>query len=482
VTAGGPRDTWDAVVVGAGPNGLAAALTLTGAGRSVLVVEAADVVGGGARTEELTLPGFRHDVCSAVHPTGAASPFFRTLPLEEHGLRWLHPEVPLAHPLDGGRATGLLHDIGATAELLGSAADARAYRRLATPLVRRWHRLLEGVLAPLVPPRHPLLMARFGRAGMRSAQGLARRFEGDAGRALLAGVAAHAATRLDTPFTAGLALVLGLSAHVDGWPVAEGGSQSIADALAGLLVARGGEIRTGWRVHDLGELPPARAVVLDVTPRQFVALAGDRLAGRGRRAFTRFRYGPGTCKVDWALDGPVPWTAELPRHAGTVHVGGTLLELATSEAAAVEGELCDRPFVLLAQPSLVDPTRAPEGRAVLWGYCHVPHGSPADRADVIEAQIERFAPGFRDRVLARSVLTAPQLEAHDANEVGGDVGAGALDGWQVVFRPRPSLHPYRTPVPGVWLCSASTPPGAGVHGMCGHHAALDVLAHADGRG
>ena len=468
-------ERYDAVVVGSGPNGLAAAITLARAGRSVLVIEGADVIGGGMRTEALTEPGFRHDVCSAVHPLGIASPFFRQLPLERHGLRWLNAEVPMAHPLDGGRATGLLPGVDATAALVGGGHDGDAYRRLVTPLLARWRPLLEGLLAPLVPPKRPLLMARFGVPGAQPVSWVAKRFHGAEAPAVLAGIAAHSCIRLDAPFTTGLALLLGLGAHVDGWPVAQGGSQAIADALAAHLRELGGEIRTGWRVRSLGELPPARATVLDVTARQFVALAGEQLTGAGRRSFVRFRFGAGVCKVDWALDGPVPWTSELVRRAGTVHVGGKLAEIAASEADAVAGRHSDRPFVLVSQPSVVDPTRAPEGRHVLWAYCHVPHGSTVDHSAAIEAQIERFAPGFRDRVLARSVMTAADVERHNPNLVGGDIAGGALDGTQLLFRPRPWPHPYRTPVPGVWLCSASTPPGGGVHGMCGYWAAQDVL-------
>jgi phytoene dehydrogenase-like protein len=465
----------EAVVVGAGPNGLAAAITLARAGRAVLVLERADTIGGGARTADLTLPGFRHDVCAAVHPLAAGSPFFRALALDAHGLDLVHPPSPLAHPLDDGTAVLLERSVGATATGLGP--DARAYRTLMEPLVDAATPLIDALLGP---PRHPIALARFGLSALRSAAGLARaRFEGPRARALFAGLAAHSMLPLEQSPSAAFGLVLALLGHACGWPVARGGSQRIADALASLLRGLGGEIVTGRPVASLEELPPARCVLLDVTPRQLLALAGRRLPESYRRRLARYRYGPGSCKVDWALDGPIPWRAGACRRAATVHVGGTLEEIAAAEAAATRGEHPERPFVLLAQPSLFDPTRAPAGKHTVWGYCHVPNGSAVDMAERIERQVERFAPGFRDRILARHVMTATDLERYNPNYVGGDINGGLQDLWQLFARPVARLVPYATPVRGLYLCSASTPPGGGVHGMCGARAARAALAAGD---
>jgi len=470
---------YDAVVVGAGPNGLAAAVELARAGVSVLVLEARDVLGGAARTEELTLPGFRHDVGSSVYPLGAGSPFFRSLPLAEHGLEWVHPDVPLAHPLDDGSAAVLHRSLDQTARAL--APDGGAYTRLIGPFVHRWPAFTEHVLnAPLRPPRAPVLMARFAWRALRSTPSLAGAFREPAARALLAGAAAHANVPLDRFPASAIALTLMVAGHAVGWPFARGGAGALTAALASLLRALGGVIETGAPVRSLAELPEARAVLLDLTPRQVVALAGERLPHRYRRRLERWRYGPAVFKVDWALDGPIPWTAEACRRAGTVHLGGTLEEVAAAEAAPRAGRTAERPFVLLAQPSLCDPTRAPEGRHTAWAYCHVPHASEVDMTGRIEAQVERFAPGFRERILARSVYAPAALEAWDANLVGGDINGGSGTPGQTLARPTWSATPWATPAAHLYLCSSSTPPGGGVHGMCGYHAARVALRRSFG--
>ncbi len=441
----------------------------------MLVLEAADRPGGGTRSAELTLPGVIHDVCSAIHPLGIGSPALRHLPLAEHGLEWIHPEVPLAHPLDGGRAALLHRSVGDTAAGLG--ADGPAYRRLLDPLVDAGFGLTDGLLSPLtVPPSHPVALARYGLVGVLPATWLARRqFTTDDAGGLFAGLAAHSMLSLGAPATAGYGLMLGLLGHLVGWPMARGGSQAIADSLVSLLESRGGRVECGRRVTSLGDLPPARAVLLDVSPRQVIGMAGDRLPDRYRRRLARFRYGPGVFKLDWALDGPIPWTSPDSARAATVHLGGTMSEVAVAEAEVTRGRHPERPFVLLAQSSLFDATRAPDGVHTAWAYCHVPNGSTLDMTDRIEAQIERFAPGFRDRVLARHAMPPAAMEAHDANYIGGDINGGIADLRQFVARPTLGLHPWATPVEGLYLCSASTPPGGGVHGMCGWHAAHEVL-------
>ena len=464
----------DAVVVGAGPNGLAAALTLARAGHAVEVFEGAATVGGGTRTETLTLPGFRHDVCSAVHPSLVASPFFRELDLAALGIVLRQPEVAYAHPLGGSRAAVLYRDVEETASHLGG--DAAAYRRLMDPLVEWLDRIVPYVLGPMrTVPHDPLALGRFALVGAPQCRHAAKRFTTDAARALVAGAAAHSMQPLTAPLTAAFGLLLAALGHGAGWPVVEGGSAAITTGLAGELRRLGGVVHTGCPIASLDELPPARAVLLDTSPRQFVALAGPRLSRRAARPWARFAPGPGACKVDWALDGPVPWAAELCRRTVTVHVGGTFDEVARAEAEVRAGRHAERPFVLVAQPSVVDPTRAPEGRHTLWAYCHVPNGSSVDMSERMEAQIERFAPGFRDLVLARSVRTAAEAESYDPNLLGGDINGGAATLRQTVFRPVPRWNPYRTPLEGVYLCSASTPPGGGVHGMCGVWAARSAL-------
>ena len=467
----------DAVVVGSGPNGLAAATELARHGLAVRVFEARATVGGGVRSAELTLPGFVHDVCSAIHPLAAGSPCFTEWPLAEHGLEWVHPGAPLAHPLDGGRAVVQERSLAATAARL-EGGDGRAWRRLIGPLAERWEALSAEVLRPLLRlPRHPLTLARFGLPALLPAATLARlAFDGEAARALFAGIAAHGMQPLEKAATSAVALVLGAAAHAGGWPLPRGGSQSLAEALASYLRSLGGEIEPGRPVADLAELPPARAVLCDLSPRPFLALAGGRLPEAYRRRLEEFRYGPAAFKLDLALDGPIPWAAEECARAGTVHVGGGLEEIAAGEAAVGRGEVPESPFVLLAQQSLFDGSRAPQGRHTVWAYCHVPNGSGADMTEAIERQIERFAPGFRDRILARRATAPAAFEEYNPNYVGGDINGGAQDLGQILARPLAVPVPYRTPIDGVYLCSASTPPGGGVHGMCGFHAARAVVA------
>ena len=460
----------DAVVVGAGPNGLAAAIALARAGRSVRVLEAADTIGGGSRSAELTLPGFVHDICSAVHPHPLASPFLRELPLAEHGLELVQPELALAHPLDDGTAVAFDRSIDVTAASIGGA-DGDAYRKLMEPLVRDADKLLPAILGPLRPTRHPLALSRFGLLGLRSAEGLAKRFDGPRARALIAGNAAHSMLHLDASPTGAVALVLMLTGHAVGWPVARGGSQKVADALASIARSHGAEIVTGHRVERVEELDDAGVVLFDLTPRQIVAIAGHRLPDRYRRALERYRYGPGVFKLDWALDGPIPWTAPECRGAGTVHLGGTFEEIAASE----RGDGGQRPYVLLSQPTVCDPSRAPAGKHVGWAYCHVPAGSTEDMTAAIEGQVERFAPGFRERILARASMNAAEMEAYNPNYVGGDINGGLMDLRQLFTRPVARPVPYTTPDERLFVCSSATPPGGGVHGMCGYFAAKAAL-------
>ncbi len=472
-------DTPDAIVVGAGPNGLSAAIVLAQAGHRVRVYEADTTIGGGCRSAALTLPGFVHDVCSAVHPTAVASPFFRTLPLESHGLRWVEPAAMVAHPFDDLPAAVIERSVERTAQGLGDQ-DGAAYQRLIGAMVKEWPSIDASVFGPPRWPQHPLPMAKFGLAALHSAERLARRhFRGSRARGLIAGLAAHAMLPLDSLITGPIALVLTITAHTAGWLFPRGGSQQLSNALASYLRSLGGEIVTNTSVQSLDDLPPARAILCDLSPRPLLRVAGTRFPESYRRSLERYRYGMGVFKVDWALDAPIPWRDVTVSRAGTVHLGGTLEEIAQSERDAWDGNAPARPFVLLAQQSLFDDSRAPAGQHTAWAYCHVPHGSTVDMLPRVEQQIERFAPGFRERVLARHVMTPADLERYNPNLVGGDIGAGVTDLRQFVLRP--TRRWYSTPSPGVYICSASTPPGVGVHGMCGYFAAERALREVFGR-
>jgi phytoene dehydrogenase-like protein len=472
-------DACDAVVVGAGPNGLAAAVTLARAGASVVVLEAADAIGGGTRSEELTLPGFVHDVCSGAHPLGILSPFFRSLPLAEHGLEWIRPPASVAHPLDARPAVMLWRALDRTCDGLGP--DGARYRRLLSPLLADPHGLLADLLGPLRPPSRPLSFLRFGARAAWPATWLAKAaFRTEEARALWAGCAAHSILPLSHPMTSSFGLIFLLTGHVEEWPVAKGGSAAITAALASYLRSLGGGIRVQHRVRSPADLPAARVFLFDTDPRQLAAVAGAVLPSGYLRRLGRFRYGPGVFKLDYALDGPIPWSDPACLSASTVHLGSGVDEIAASERAMWRGEHADRPFVIVVQQSQFDATRAPAGKHTGYAYCHVPHGSTVDMTAPIEAQIERFAPGFRDRILARHALGTADLERRNPSCVGGAITGGAADLAQLFTRPVARLDPYSTPDPRVWLCSASTPPGAGVHGMCGHHAAVRALRRLDG--
>jgi phytoene dehydrogenase-like protein len=462
----------DAIVVGAGPNGLAAAVAIARTGRKVIVFESAETIGGGCRSAELTLPGFVHDVCSAVYPFAVASPFFRTLPLAAHGLEWICPPVMLAHPFDDGGAACIYGSLEQTVEGLGD--DGSAYRRLFRPLVDSWPEIAESVLGPLRWPRHPIAFARFGIRALQPAASLARRvFAGEPARALFGGIAAHSMIPLEMRPTGGIALALNVAAHVGGWCLPRGGAQSLANALAAYLRSLGGEIVTRTTVASIDQLPPAKAVFCDLSPRPLLRIAGHRFPPRFRHALERYRYGMGVYKVDWALDGPVPWRNPECARAGTVHLGGSFHEIASSERHVWESGHPTRPFVLLSQPTLFDLSRAPHGRHIVWTYCHVPRDSDLDMLPRIEQQIERFAPGFGERVIARAVMRPADIERHNGNFVGGDIAAGATTLGQLFTRP--TWRTYSTPLRGLYICSASTPPGVGVHGMCGYFAARRAL-------
>jgi phytoene dehydrogenase-like protein len=464
-------DACDAIIVGSGPNGLAAAITLARAGCSVLVYESNATIGGGARSAELTLPGFLHDVCSAVHPLAAGSPFFKTLPLERFGLEWVQPEIPLAHPLDNGSAASLCKDVDVTAEQLQE--DSGAYRRLMKPLARNWENLSIEFLQPMLHlPRHPVTLAHFGILGLCPAALLAKSiFKREPARALFAGIAAHSFLPLEAPVSSAFALVLGLAGHAVGWPIPRGGSQQISNALAAYLRELGGNIEVNHRIENLHDLPKSRAILLDVSVWEFLRIAGKELPTSYRHQLESFRHGPGVFKIDYALSSPIPWKADACRRAGTIHLGGGIDEIAAVEREVSRGKIPEAPFVLVAQQSLFDVTRAPHNQHTLWAYCHVPFDCKMDMSAQIESQIERFAPDFRDCVLARHKMGPADLEKANPNLAGGDINGGAANLAQLIARPIFSRTPYRTPLPGVYLCSASTPPGGGVHGMCGYHAA-----------
>jgi phytoene dehydrogenase-like protein len=461
-----------AVVVGSGPNGLAAGVVLARAGIDVTVLEAEDEIGGGTRSAELTIPGLIHDVCSATHPTGVASPFFQSLDLERHGLEWLWPEVDAVHPIDGGRAGVLFRDLDRTVELLGE--DGKAWRKLYAPLLKNSDVLIDELFRPIIHlPKHPLTLAGFGARALLPATTIARRWKTDEARGLFAGLAAHAIYPLNKPTTGGLGLMFGMTSHAYGWPVAKGGSSAIAHALAAEITEHGGKIETGHRVT---ELPEADIVMFDTTPSGVLEIAGDRLPGRVKRPFKKWRRGHGVFKVDYAIDGHIPWTNEWARKAGTVHLGGTIEQLNAAEIDVHAGRMPERPFVLLCQQYLADPGRSVGDVHPIWAYAHVPQGFTGDATEAITAQIERFAPGFREQIVATSVSGPAQLEAHNANYLGGDIAGGATDPWQLLMRPRLSTNPYSLGVKGLYLCSASTPPGAGVHGMGGFLAATHAVS------
>jgi phytoene dehydrogenase-like protein len=473
ITMGLGKRDYDAVVVGSGPNGLAAAITIQQAGFSVLLIEAKDTIGGGMRSAELTLPHFIHDVCSAIHPLAVGSPFFKTLPLEQHGLEFIYPPFALAHPFDDGRAAALYKSVEQTAQALGE--DEQAYLKLLHPLVNSWPQIEADVLGPLHFPKHPVAMARFGLKALTSAVHLAKRFRSKEARGLWAGTAAHSIQPLSNAATSAIGLVLLAAGHIGGWPFPKGGSNAIAQALASYFVALGGRIETNFYVHSLHQLPSSHAVLFDVTPRQLLQIGGYKFSSLYTWQLKRYRYGMGVFKIDWALEGPIPFRASVCRQAGTIHLGNSLEEIVAAEQAVSEGKLPDRPFVLLTQQSLFDPSRAPQGKHTAWAYCHVPNGSKADMTDRIEKQVERFAPGFRSQILAKNVMDTAQMEVYNPNYIGGDINGGIIDIGQLFTRPALRLSPYKTSAKGIYICSSSTPPGGGVHGMCGYHAAKRAL-------
>jgi phytoene dehydrogenase-like protein len=465
---------YDAIVVGSGPNGLAAAITMQLEGLSVLLIEGKDTIGGGLRTAEITLPGYKHDICSAIHPMAVASPFFNSLPLQQYGLAFIEPEVAAAHPFDDGTAAYLCRSIEATADSLD--ADKQTYLNLIGPVVRDWKKLSGDILAPLRFPSHPLIMAKFGLKALQSARQISAKFSTEKAKGLWAGMTAHSIQPLTNLSTAAIGLVLSAVGHVHGWPVPQGGSQSVADALAAYFVALGGKIQTGNMIQSLNELPTAKTILLDVTPAQLLKLSGDKLSAFYKWQLNRYRYGMGVFKIDWALSDPIPFKATNCHRAGTIHLGNTFAEIARTEQQSSDNIHPEKPFVLLAQPSVFDASRAPAGKHTAWAYCHVPHGSTKDMTLAIERQVERFAPGFRDTILAKSTMNTAEVEAYNPNYIGGDISGGIIDLGQLYTRPALRPSPYRTSAKGLYICSSSTPPGGGVHGMCGYYAAKQALA------
>jgi phytoene dehydrogenase-like protein len=467
------KKDYDAIVVGSGPNGLSAAITIQKAGLSVLVVEAKSTIGGGMRTAELTLPGFKHDICSAIHPMAMGSPFFADLPLQEHGLEFVHARLPAAHPFDNGKAAVLSRSIDETAWSLGK--DRQAYLDLIKPLVESWPKIVDDALGPLGIPKHPMLLAQFGLKAMQPASWIAKHFETEEAKGLWAGMTAHSIQPLTNFSSAAIGMVLSAVGHLHGWPIPKGGSQSIADALASYFISLGGKIETDFLVKSLDQLPSSAAVLFDVTPKQLLHIAGDKFSPLYKWQLERYRYGMGVFKIDWALDGAIPFKASECNKAATVHLGNTFNEIAAGEKLASSGGHPEKPFVLLAQQSLFDSTRAPKGKHTAWAYCHVPNGSTVDMTKAIENQVERFAPGFKDQILAKNVMNSSQIEAYNPNYIGGDINGGIIDIGQLFTRPALRVSPYRTSAKGIYICSSSTPPGGGVHGMCGYHAAKTAL-------
>lgn len=466
---------FDAIIIGSGPNGLSAGIALAQKGLSVKIVEAKDTLGGGMRTKELTLPGFKHDVCSAIYPAAVGSPFFKSLPLGDYGLEWIEPDIPLAHPLDDEATVFLYHSLQKTADELG--IDCETYIRLTKPFVERWDELSPQLFAPLVNiPTSPILMARFGLKALPSARAIAKQFKTQRAKALYAGLAVHSIMPLDAWATSSFGLVIGLVGHTNGWPIAKGGGQQIANALVGYFKALGGSIETGNEIKSMNDLPPSKVTLFDTTPRQALEIAGNEISDSFQKKLQKFEYGPGVFKMDIAIDGPIPWKDEQCLKAGTVHLGGTFDELARSEKGMAQGKHCEKPYVLLAQQSLFDSTRSPEGKHVVWAYCHVPHGSTRDMSEPVLNQIERFAPGFRKQILKIHTMNTRQMHAYNANYIGGDIIGGKQNLWQMFKRPR-LFDPYHIPQTNLFLCSSSTPPGGGVHGMCGYHAAQSVLRY-----
>lgn len=467
------KKDYDAIVVGSGPNGLSAAITLQKAGLSVLIVEAKPTIGGGMRTAELTLPGFKHDICSAIHPMAMGSPFFADLPLQDYGLEFIHATLPAAHPFDNGEAAILSRSIDETALSLGK--DGSAYLNLIKPLVESWPKIVGDVMGPLGFPKHPLLLAQFGLNAMQPASWITNHFKTERAKGLWAGMTAHSIQPLTNYSSAAIGMVLSAVGHLYGWPIPKGGSQSIADALASYFIALGGKIETNFPVRSLSQLPSSDAVLFDVTPKQLLQIAGEKFSPLYKWQLERYRYGMGIFKIDWALDGAIPFTAPECNKAATVHLGNTFNEIAAGEKLASSGGHPEKPFVLLAEQSLFDSTRAPEGKHTAWAYCHVPNGSKVDMTAAIENQVERFAPGFKDQILAKNVMNSSQIEAYNPNYIGGDINGGIIDIGQLFTRPALRISPYRTSAKGIYICSSSTPPGGGVHGMCGYHAAKTAL-------